>query len=286
MTDTSNIKRLYLEGLSPFELEKLFNISQGKLNTILSGVRRSHSDSLKLAFIRKSKHRFKEIIKLFNSGMSVNAISKSAGLQRNTINRILEINGISPRSQSEAEKLKWSQMSMNQKRKQTIKARKAIAKKGFDHLSGPETIKKAAETRAINKKFIGAGETEFLKWIKERKYPAIPQAGIHSYNIDILIGDLAVEIHNCTTAPHLMKSARKKIEYLLNAGINVLYIKIKTKKGIDIQKITSDYAITFFEEIRSNPTFIPQYRMIRGNGEFMASGCLKNNHLSVIPSPN
>lgn len=50
------------------------------------------------------------VLEKYAAGFSVNQISKDFGASRQAVNRFLRRNGIEPRSQSEAEALKWSKM--------------------------------------------------------------------------------------------------------------------------------------------------------------------------------
>lgn len=216
------------------------------------------------------------IINLFNSGYSVNKISKITGFERSSINLRLKRAGIKPRNQSEAEYLKWSQMTSEQRAKQVSKAHEFRKGKATTN----EWFIKQAKSKFITKSKVGAGEAEFIKWVEEKGLKAISQAPVFKYNIDILVDKLAVEIHVNTCNPHTYGYFPQRIIDLLNSGFDVLYIKVT--KGTPLSKVCADYAMSFIEFRRKNPTASCQYRVIRGNSDVISIGELDSDKTSLI----
>jgi len=70
-----------------------------------------------------------EIAKLYLSGVSENALSKTYNVNRGAIRNRLILQGVQIRNQSEAETLKWSQMDDVQRKNQVKKAHQARRKK-------------------------------------------------------------------------------------------------------------------------------------------------------------
>lgn len=285
MSYIDNVRQAYIDGMSLSEIENRFNISQGRINYAIRDIRGSLADGVRRKFIRDNKIHFEKVIKLFNDGFSVNKIHKTVGIQRSTVNRILEINGMEPRSRSDAEKLKWSQMSEKQRKNQVKAAHKRCDEIGYTHLKNKsnEHLHKTALNRFISHSEVGISENNFAKWIMAKNLPCVQQAPIRGYNIDALVGNIAVEIHNSTTAPHFEDTKVRRIKYLLNSGFYVLYIKIQSSPLIIA---AADYTEAFFNFASSNKSTFTEYRMIRGNGDFMTAMRFDGNHLSDIPSPH
>ena len=48
---------------------------------------------------------------------------------------------------------------------------------------------------------------------------------------------------------------------------------------------SADAVVTFLEEMSGDPNPIPpQYRVVRGNGEMVASGKVDRDHLALVPT--
>lgn len=271
-SDKINIIQLYQTGKSIKEVAIQFKCALMTIYLILkeSNAVRTVSDSLKITGIKKRIKYSNEIIKLFNEGKSVQAISNILKIQRRTINKTLYENGIKHRNRSESMYNRMKHTSVEERCLLTKKANLTI--KGTHPIHTEKTIHAMACGRFKNLSTIGTGETQFKEWIDKFGYGNIPQFPIGHYNIDIMIGNLAVEIHNCTTNPIKLPKIKKRIKYLLNSGFHVIYIWITPKKRRFLTISAAIYTVSILKFIESTPSIDSKYWVIRGSGEFVSSG--------------
>jgi hypothetical protein len=143
----------------------------------------------------------------------------------------------------------------------------------------PATIAKAlSKQRTLSK--VGRGEIEVFTYLLQKELHPIQQLAVYVYNIDIALWPIAIEIHDTSSDPDRRPYFRKRIEYLLNSGWNVLYIK--TWKAKPVRTTALEYIISFFNELRFNKTGRCQYRMINSAGKLLSSGGLEGEHLTAI----
>lgn len=237
-------------------------------------------------FVSDSNHIFRSnrtlvdekiIIDTYLSGVSVYQISKRLGVSRNVIDRIIVKNGYSIRGLNKSQKLRYKNTTKEYRKNIVKKANEAIRNKpkSFHYKS---SIKQAqAKEKSLSK--VGKFEFEVINNLIASGFNPIPQKAFMAYNIDITIGNIAIEIHVNSGHPHNMAYYRKRIINILKFGWNIIYIKI-TKAGLNefcINQLISD--INFF---RGNPSIIGQYRMIRGTGELITIMQIKGNDFTVI----
>lgn len=270
--DIDSLVKLYKEGRSVDEISIQFGVSRSfaynKIRKAIGGF-----DAHRI--INHPKTRF--VIDEYMSGMSENAVAIRHGLQRNTVKAILVQNGIKRRSQSEAEMLKWSKMTEQQRIKQVKKAHQAIREKP------PEFHARSAELQAISKQKslskVGDFEMLFIDHFNKLGFSCIPQRAFGAYNIDIAIGNTAIEIHSNDCLPHNHAYYRKRIMHLLESNWNVIYVKTGNK--VDVKRATSNIG-RMINLIKSHKPVASQYGMIRGSGDLVTSGCLDGDQLSVV----
>lgn len=174
----------------------------------------------------------------YSQGNSENAIANHYKVSRSVIRRILEKNGVYIRTQSEAEKLKWSLMSDNQRAKQVEKAHASV-------LGTPRTDeakRKVAIARELNTPdwYIGCGEPEFKEWLEAEGIEYQYQKAIEFYNIDFLIDGIAIELTSFVGRNRLTRTDfMKRALILKEQGIKTLAVEFKNEKEL----ITHAYSV-------------------------------------------
>ena len=148
------------------------------------------------------------IIKQFSNGKSVNEISKKFKIARNTINRILLRNNIRPRTQSEAETLKWSNMTEYQRKKQVQKAHEARR----DQTDSIETKLKRSNTNYKKNNHVYPREVLFFNMLIERGFNPICQFSINGpwQSIGQFNAQLTLD-HFCTDNIAVDQKVQKRI---------------------------------------------------------------------------
>lgn len=175
------------------------------------------------------------IIAAYQSGQSENAIAAALGLARGTIRKRLLRNGVEPRSYSPANRLA--------------------------NIHTDRTLNQAlARNRSV-----GRFEVPLLTFLIEHGWPADHQAPVGPYNIDILVGHVAVEVETVGSYPASIPNTRDRMEQIAHRGYRVLYVWMpRGRKSLvfDCEQIEPWIALA-----QSNPAAFGQYRVIRGSGK-------------------
>lgn len=218
-----------------------------------------------------------KVVRLYTSGMSENAVAKEMGVSRNVIRHRLKNRGVHIRSQSEAESLKWSQMSDEERANQV-----AAANEKTRNMPKEFFIKNAikqAKTKEKTLSKVGDLEMIFKERFEEKGFKVIPQKAVYVYNIDLAIRNTAIEIHVTSSFPHNTATYRKRIVELLKRDWNVIYIRVRSK--LSIQRAT-DKVSAMIDLIESNKPPVCQYGMVRGTGKLETTGSLNGDNLTVV----
>ena len=188
-----------------------------------------------------SKHRpasnridlpVEEVVAAYESGESENAVAKRFGVARAVIRRHLNQAGVHVRTQSEAETLKWSQMAPEQREQQYEAAHFAATgrRPSADELQARAVVRQKNPSEC----FIGVGESDFGQFLQSRHIRFEYQAPIEGYNIDFLIGRVAVEITSarCRYAPNNAREIKRAKHLLDSAGIRTLAVVFDNVKTL------------------------------------------------------
>ena len=261
---------MYKSGKTAKIIANTFNVSKGLVLKRLAKWNVPRRNGM-IDFDRKAA------ISFYVSGNSENATAKKFGVARTAIRGMLLRNNIHIRSQSEAEALKWSKMTKEERINQVKKAHQAAKNRS------PEAVRnimlKSAKTKEKTLSKVGYLEMEFIKEFEKLGYRCKPQKAVDVYNIDIAIGNTAVEVHVKENNPHVKVTDRKRIKYLLKSGWNVIYIKITSDVSV---KVAANKVSAMINHIKTNKPSVGQYGMIRGTGQLVTSGCLNGNKLSTV----
>lgn len=190
-------------------------------------------------FPRKSPSIFHEkldpfiedIISMYQDGKSENAIAKKFGVSRNAIRKRILDSGIKPRTQSEAESLKWSQMSDKARANQLQAAHNAATGR-------KRTIAERASVAAAREKLkydhlIGVGETEFGELLTNAGIQFVSQKAVYTYNLDFAIGNVAVEL-TADRGRYSMFNPKeiKRAKHLFKRGYHVLAVQFDDVRSL------------------------------------------------------
>jgi len=272
--DQNRLVRLYESGVSSTKLCEEFGISR---STVLNVVRRSNG-TVKVKHWVLVKYR---AVALYQSGLSENQVAQTIGCSRTVVRCALTKSGVYVRSQSEAETLKWQQMSADKRKRQVQSAHQAVKDKPRSFFK--QISIKQAKTKEQTKSKVGFLEQEFALALELLGKKCLSQTAIDVYNADLTFGNTVIEIHANSSHPHNHTYYRRRIENILKLGWNVLYIKCTGKILIDraAQKIS-----LMIDLIESNQTACRHYGVIGGSGDLVASGCLDGDHLACVKAPD
>jgi DNA-binding CsgD family transcriptional regulator len=209
----------------------------------------------------KREHLLPEVKRLYEAGYPVLRIAREIGKSRGTVNNCLADLGIEKPTVSEGNILSAALTTPEQRKSRVSEAHKAIRMAG----ESPVTRQDHSLREQSSLRYIGEGEKALQSFLEQHGFECIPQAARHGYNIDILVGNVAVEVHNYTNRPHSTTRNLCRIVKLLSSGLHCLYIK--TGPDTPMSEAAMEQTIAFLYFARSYPTTERQYRVIRGDGE-------------------
>lgn len=218
-----------------------------------------------------------EVVKLYGAGTSENQLAKQFNVSRNVIRRVLTENNAHIRNQSESESVKWANMTNEQRINQVKRAHDTV--RNLPKSFFADMAVKQAKTKEATLSKVGALEAEFIEALGHEFEVVTPQKAVGPYNIDIAIGNTAIEVHINTSHPHSHPYYTKRIVKLLKAGYNVIYIKIGSQAFVHRAAKQICALINATQWDKSN---IRQYWMIRGTGELVTVGRLNGDQLTCV----
>lgn len=252
-TDLNNAVRDYIAGEGIESLAQRYHTGDRRLKELLTslGLFRSIKERYTISSRKGSAKRRARlpiapdtVASRYLCGESEKALAFAFGTNRNVIRARLIATGISPRNRSEAQTLRMTDIDA-----------------------------RGMTTRQAHFAF-GRGETELADRLTECGMTLTRQMVIHNYNVDIASPPVAVELHARTTNPMGRAQAfreRKRIKQLTDWGWHVIYIWVSPGHILTDRAIKD--VVTFTQTANRNPAGIGQYRVIRGSGELVASGC-------------
>lgn len=220
---------------------------------------------------RYSRERFRaarekhlpRVEELFKAGHPVLRIARELGISRAAVNSCLDDLGLSRPSISEGNRMGAAL--------ETAESRslRAAAAHLAQSAAGTAPITKAANAvekrRTLSK--VGFGEREAVEYLRNLGIECDPQGNIDAYNIDIRVGNVAVEIHNAAARPLVNSQRMCRTIDLISAGISVCYVWFCAERGRFITQAAMDEVVAFIDEASRNPTPLGQYRVVRGDGQ-------------------
>jgi len=268
--DAEGIVNMYVSGHTGGEVSEKFGVSKAFVYKTL----KAHKINIRP---RLHVQLADQIITPYTSGESENSIAKRLGVSRKVVFDALVNAGISRRTQSEAEAVKWSFMD-HDKRSAQVSAAHA-ASKSIPKSRRIQTMEKSARMKEKTRSKIGHLELEFCKALQLRGFDVAQQVATGIYNLDLCIGNTAIEIHANTAHPHSHTFYLRRIMDLLERGMDVIYIKCIGK--IDIDR-AADQVSALVNFSQRNESTIRHYWMVRGSGELVACRRLDGDELSAV----
>jgi hypothetical protein len=148
-----------------------------------------------------------EIIRRYQSGESVLSLSKAFGVNRFTINQRLKENNVAIRNGSEANIIRMSRMTFDERRSLSKEARAAHIKSIMttaDHYS------------------VGPGEHEIAQALSALGHEVRTQTPLDNGCIDITIGKVAIEVKMNSGGSYDFR--RQRVEQLIKSGYSTIFI--------------------------------------------------------------
>ena len=219
----------------------------------------------------------KPIIKAYLAGESELSISKRTGLERIVIRRRLLENGIAIRSGSEANRIRMSRFSKEERCALTQNSHAAA--KAIPQRQRTEMLEKTAKAKI---KRIGQGEDEIIQYFFDADIPIERQAAIGIYNIDILCGTIAVELRKLPGSGQERRRFSERTKYLSERGFTLIIIEFSRLEQL---LRNANEVIALIKQSYCLPAPSRKHRVIRcGSNRFTR---VRNNlgQLTAIPTP-
>ncbi len=198
----------------------------------------------------------KTMIREYIDGANVVTLAKKYNLGRGIVRRRLKQQGIKIRTQSEASVVAMSNLTPEQRKKRVQSANNAL--RGAKQPRGRRRKRANGVETITYKHMIGLGEKEFTEFLTNKRIKFTWQKAVDIYNIDFLIGNVAVELRkNISNATGDVK--RGRVEKLRKCGYISLYVRFKT-----IEELIGcmDYVITKVDQLNRYPSPLGQYWVI------------------------
>lgn len=223
----------------------------------------------------------KDMITMYQSGESENAVAKHFGISRNVVRRYLNKFGVKPRTQSEAETLKWSKMTQEQRDAQVKSAHERS--KGTPKTNETKISIAKARERIKYDFLIGFGETEFTELLKDRGINFVHQKAIHSYNVDFAIGNVAVEL-TADRGRYTRFNAKElnRAKDLLERGYQTLAVEFSDNETLIA---CSDYIISVIDEMRGLKSPVSEYWVVSCRSQDYTITKDEFGKFASVPSP-
>lgn len=283
--DLDDLFRRYLAGESPSKIAPTIGVSTAWVYKRLkeAGITRTPTEAKRLAADRKvaaNEGWIADAVRLHLEGATQDQIAEVVGRAQSTVSSVLLRRGYRI-ERSAASTRRWASMTAEQRAAQVGAAHEAV--RGMTRALGD------LERRALGKERTRAHATieelELAACLERLGIECVPQKAIGKYNIDIGAEPVAVELFGGNWHADGRHRARlpQRVEDLADAGWNLYIAWCALGRSLDIPAVAQD-VIAFLELSRRDPAFRRQYRVVWGDGELVASGCVDDDDRTLIPA--
>lgn len=221
-----------------------------------------------------------DLVQRYARGESEKALAETFGVSRDVIRRRLVKAGVEPRNRSDAMFVRMAHASPEERSRLADAAHAAVRGKPrsteflISRAKGIETLGAAHGT-------VSAAEILLASMLRGYWLQVTHQKAIGPYNADLAAGTVAVEVLGGSW--HRSKRHRKRLRYLLDAGWDVIFVWVD---GLHypLGRGAAEYVAAHCEFRSRNPAAPRCYRVIRGDGKFVAEGSADGDDLpDVLP---
>lgn len=208
-----------------------------------------------------------DVLAMFSGGASVKALAGHFGVQRSVIVNILDENGVSPRSRSDAMFLRMAKATPEERERLTHAAHAATRGRSM-----PEECQiRMAEGRERTKAHASFEALALAEMLESRGFPVTLEKAFGPYNIDIAIDErsIAVEVQGGNWHGFGRHGARlgKRREYILSRGWHLVEVwRLDMDRHVTMQTV-ADNLIAELETLSLDPSGRGEHRMIRCHGQ-------------------
>ncbi len=225
-----------------------------------------------------------ELIERYQAGMSLKQLSDEAGIVRTVLQPRFIAAGVKMRSQSDAERLKWSVLKRD---RAAVERQCTAAWQASRRRKVPRDQKlRTARTRYLNLLSVGRYEEMLTDLIVARGLSVEQQFPVGPYNLDLAVnpGSIAVEVFGSSLPKKTRTSLRKRTEHILDAGWFLVFVH--AWKGPVRLGAVADQVVTLSERMCSTePTMQGRYWVVRSDGDCASRGSAEFQYFARIVGP-
>lgn len=219
----------------------------------------------------------KDAVRRYLAGESSETLAAEYGVTRPTVRAAVRRAGHEPRTRREAAVARMLR---------DLGRHAAMQTKAHDAIRGRAMHESALESRSLSRQRsrsqVGRGEDELARWLMDRGLRTEPQRAVGRYNLDLAVRSTALEVHSFKRSP-LTRPHLERIKYLTDRGWHVVYVWVT--EAHPLQEAVADEVVAFLEGPGFDPATPGQYRVVRGCGELVASGCGDVDHWAGVRTP-
>jgi len=222
----------------------------------------------------------KACIALYRYGIGIRGVAERLDVPIQLLISEFKRQGINLRTQSEQESIKWTLMTKEQRAYQVKGAHKAME----TYTPTIESLIKMSNSRSRR---TSVYETKFADYLTSRGIAFKEQVPIHIYNVDFIVGNVAVEIFGGNWHSFGAHAARfrKRSEEIFNSGYSLAILTIG-----EPNTMTDSVCSNFVELINifnSDKSSIGKYGVVWSTSNFITTGSIDDIERALIrPSTN
>lgn len=203
------------------------------------------------------------------------------GVHQSTVRKWIRASSIVARTQAESLAVWYEGTTADERQRLTAAAHDAVR----GETQTEEHRRKIARTRQRRYGPDGPFEEAFYRMLIGHGIEAVTQKAIGRFNVDFAAHSVAVEIFGGSWHNAGRHAARhdRRAHYILNAGWHLLIIWVEEKFGHPLTIEAADYAVSLMKLAGRNPSARREYRVIRGTGQLIISGCVNCDHFPFKP---
>jgi very-short-patch-repair endonuclease len=221
------------------------------------------------------------ILALYQSGVSASAIARFLGRDKSVVKRILHLCGQELRSNSAAQKTLNSLRTAEERKAATLAANKAWRDREWTSADSERLARNRFRSQHSGPDPRSEHEGDLFNFLTTQGIQFITQVPVGAFNIDFVIGNLAIEINGGSWHNTMRSRDQTKVKAILDRGYRLLIIQCPTYAPL----YTSDFInmIAHIEQASRNKTPGSQYWVFMGNGQFVAELSCDGDDLPFIP---
>lgn len=211
-----------------------------------------------------------EAIRMYVSGSTLEDARKSIGVPRRFLEKAIVKAGHTLRTQAQQLGLRYTRMSVSERRSITAQANIALRGKK----ASPKRMERRARTNENTLQLASRADLILALWLVQRGVQIIPQKAVGPYNIDIAVEHLFVAIEVNGHWRHFSSSNAAAIiqrkKYLRDRGWVLIEVRLTSTHDRPwkyLRPLCADKIITLLDRISRGETLTSEETVLGGDGE-------------------